>query len=247
MVQQLRVLAALVDDSSSIFRSHMTLTAMNTEVPIYPVASAPAGARHQVEHMHTHRQTLIHKHNSANYICIFDGGIFNPNLISSFLWTNRYMCFSKCPLGTSLIMHFIFLYKNTKIHTFSKNRFISFSNLFKPLIPIIPVMPFFSDIISKEKNCTQVWSFKSALKLKVTPNIKSKFHRYTALLLTEVVGGRSIRWPQIPLSTVQRIFQAPVWRWGTGTTPCTWEAGIAVLTQCEETFWDLLKTQVVCV
>lgn len=33
--------------------------------------------------------------------------------------------------------HF-FLYKNTKIHTFSKNRFISFSNLFKPLIPVIP-------------------------------------------------------------------------------------------------------------
>lgn len=103
--------------------------------------------------------------------------------------------------------HF-FLYKNTKIHTFSKNRFISFSNLFKPLIPIIPVMPFFSDIISKEKKCTQVWSFKSALKLKVTPNIKSKFHRYTVLLLTEVVGGRSIRRPQIPLSTVQQIFSS---------------------------------------
>lgn len=108
-------------------------------VPIYPVASAPAGARHHVEHMHTHRQTLIHKHNPANYICIFDGGIFNPNLIASFLWTNKYMCFSKCPLGVPLIMHFIFfLYKNTKIHTFSKNRFISFSNLFKPLIPVIP-------------------------------------------------------------------------------------------------------------
>lgn len=144
--------------------------------------------------------------------------------------------FFKMPSGSPFDGAFqLFCIKTLKYTLFQKNRFVSFSNLFKPLIPIIPVMPFSPLRHYFKKNCTQVWIFKSALKLKVTPNIKSEFHRYTALLLTEVVGGRSIRRSQILLSTVQWIFQTPVWRWGTGIIPRTWEAGIPALTQYEET------------
>lgn len=55
--------------------------------------------------IHTGKHSYIDIIQPIIYV-FFDGGIFNPNLIASFLWTNRYMRFSKCPLGAPLIMHF---------------------------------------------------------------------------------------------------------------------------------------------